>query len=178
MNYTIAHSEKVFSGVVFDVRIDQVEDSSGGVRKVNVVEHNGAVALIPIEADGRILFVRQYRHPAGKVLLELPAGTLEPGEAPEVCASRECREEVGKSPGRLRRLGGFYLAPGYSTEYLHVFLATELTDSPLTPDEDERIQIVPLQPAEALEQMANATIEDAKSLAAMLLAMPILGLSF
>ncbi len=178
MNYTIAHSEKVFSGVVFDVRVDQVEDSSGGVRKVNVVEHNGAVALIPIEADGRILFVRQYRHPAGKVLLELPAGTLEPGEAPEVCASRECREEVGKSPGRLRRLGGFYLAPGYSTEYLHVFLATELTDSPLTPDEDERIQIVPLQPAEALEQMANATIEDAKSLAAMLLAMPILELSF
>ena len=177
MEYKVTKSEKVFSGVVFDVRVDQVEDTDGSVRRMNVVVHNGAVALLPVEADGSILFVRQYRHPAGKHLLELPAGTLEPGENPEICALRECREEVGKSPGRLERLGGFFLAPGYSTEYLHVYLATELTDSPLVPDDDEQIQIVRLQPGEALARMADATIEDGKSLAAMFLAIPALGLS-
>jgi len=132
------------------------------------------VALLPVGQDGLIWFVRQYRHPAGKRLLELPAGTLEPGEPPEECARRECREEIGMAPGRLERLGGFYLAPGYSTEYLHVFLAADLQPSPLPGDEDEQLEIERLGLEQALRRMRRGEIEDAKSLAALLLGLPLL----
>ncbi len=176
MSYTVIETKQTFDGLVFDVRVDTVKISSGAVRQIDVVEHGGSVALVPVDKDGSILFVDQYRHPAGKRVLELPAGTLEAGEDPQACASRECREEVGKLPGRLRRLGGFFLAPGYSTEYMHVFLATELEDAPLPGDEDEDLRVVRLTPAAALEHMSASEVEDAKSLAAMLLALPALGI--
>lgn len=165
-------SERVFQGKAFDVRIDQLRRPDGRVSRVDVVEHIGAVALLPLDAQGRIWFVRQYRHPAGRRLLELPAGTLEPGEPPEACARRECREEIGMAAGRLERLGGFYLAPGYSTEYLQVFLASDLEPSPLPGDEDEQLEIVRLEPERALEQVQRGEVQDAKSLAALLLALP------
>ena len=170
----LIRSERVFQGRAFGVRVDQLRRPDGEITRIDLVEHVGAVALLPVGQDGLIWFVRQYRHPAGKRLLELPAGTLEPGEPPEECARRECREEIGMAPGRLERLGGFYLAPGYSTEYLHVFMAADLQPSPLPGDEDEDLEIERLGLVQALQRMRRGEIEDAKSLAALLLGLPLL----
>jgi len=170
----LIRSERVFQGRAFAVRVDQLRRPDGEISRIDLVEHVGAVALLPLGQDGLIWLVRQYRHPAGKRLLELPAGTLEPGEPPEECARRECREEIGMAPGRLERLGGFYLAPGYSTEYLHVFLAADLQPSPLPGDEDEQLEIERLGLVQVLQRMRRGEIEDAKSLAALLLALPLL----
>ena len=170
----LIRSERVFQGRAFEVRVDQLRRSDGETTRIDLVEHVGAVALLPVGQDGLIWFVRQYRHPTGKRLLELPAGTLEPGEPPEECARRECREEIGMAPGRLERLGGFYLAPGYSTEYLHVFLAADLQPSPLPGDEEEQLEIERLGLEQALQRMRRGEIEDAKSLAALLLGLPLL----
>ena len=133
MPYRTLESKRQYRGKVFDVRTDRVESSDGKRMSLDVVEHSGAVAMIPIDEHGRLILVEQYRHPAGRTLLELPAGTLEPGEDPTETAYRECREEIGMAPGKLSRIGGAFLAPGYSTEYLHFFLATELKPSPLAP---------------------------------------------
>jgi ADP-ribose pyrophosphatase len=135
---------------------------------MQVIEHRGGVTLVALDPDGRLLLVRQYRHAVGRELLELPAGTLDAGEAPEVCAQRELQEETGYRAGRLERLGGFYTAPGYCTEYLHVFLCTELVVDPLQGDEDA-IEVVPLPLDEALRMISSGEIEDAKTAAALLL---------
>jgi ADP-ribose pyrophosphatase len=123
-----------------------------------------------------VYFVRQYRHSAGGEILELPAGTLEPGEEPEACALREVREEIGMSASRLEKLGEFFLAPGYSTEYMYIFLATGLRPDPLPGDEDEILQVVSLKPARAFELISERQIRDAKTLAALYLAQPYLDL--
>jgi ADP-ribose pyrophosphatase len=114
--------------------------------------------------------VRQYRHPIGLDLLELPAGTLDPDESPEACASREIREETGYAAGNMVKVGEFFLAPGYSTEYMHVFVATNLQHSPLPGDEDEFITLEPIRVEEAFEMAWKGDLLDAKSLAALLLA--------
>ena len=176
MGYRVMASETPFRGRVFEVRKDQVEFPDGRVASVDVVVHPGAVALIPLDERNRIWFVRQYRHSTGGELLELPAGTLEPGEPPEHCAERECREEIGMYPGRLEHLGGFFLAPGYSTEVLSVFLASELRPDPSPPDLDEEIHLEKLGLARVAELIEKRELRDAKSLAALLLAGPRLGL--
>ena len=117
-----------------------------------------------------MLFVRQYRHAAGLDLLELPAGTLDEGEEPLECAKREIREETGMAAGKMELLGGFYLAPGYSTEYMHVYLATGLSHDPLEADADEFLTVERIPMAEALQMFERGEIQDAKSLAAVLLA--------
>jgi ADP-ribose pyrophosphatase len=128
--------------------------------------------LIPVDAMGNIVFVRQYRHATGMDLLELPAGTLDEGENPDDCARREIREETGLAAGSLERVGGFYLAPGYSTEYMHVYLATDLHYDPLEADADEFLQIESIPLSRALEMAQKGEIPDAKSLAAFLMARP------
>lgn len=169
MSYRTTHSEKVFHGKVFDVRIDTVESPDGSQHRLDIVEHGGSVCIIPIDGDQKVWFVRQYRHAVGERILELPAGTLEEDEPPERCAVRECREEVGLEPARLVHLGSAYLAPGYSTEWMHFYLALDLTASPLPGDADEDIQIE-AHPWEAVERMTAAgEIRDVKSLAALLL---------
>lgn len=170
MDYQTLKSEPVFEGKVFKVRIDEVATSSGSRMRVDVVEHRGAVAILPIDQEGRLWFVRQYRHPAEGWLLEIPAGTLSSGEEPEDCARRECREEVGMAPGRLELLGAGFMAPGYSTEYIHIYLASELTPSPLPQDEDEDLRVVKLTWQQALEAMGSGEIQDIKTLAALGLA--------
>lgn len=170
MPYTVLESEKGFHGRAFSVRVDTVRRPDGASMRVEVVDHPQAITLVPVDGEGHVWFVRQYRHSCGKVMLELPAGTLEPGEAPEACAVRECREEIGMSPGRLERLGGFYLAPGYSTEYLHLYLVGALTPAPLAPDADEDLTIEKVPFTELAELVESGLLEDAKSLAGLLLA--------
>jgi ADP-ribose pyrophosphatase len=150
------------------VRTDTFRFASGAENTLDVVDHPGGVTLVAFDGDGRLLLVRQYRHPAGRDLLELPAGTLEAGEAPEVCAERELREETGYRPGRLERLGGFFLAPGYDTEYQHVFLASELSEDALDAEEED-LALVALPLDDALGMIDDGSIEDAKTIAALLL---------
>ena len=172
MAYRVTASETLFSGRVFEVRKDRVVLEDGRESSVDVVVHPGAVALIPVDSQNRIWFVRQYRHASGGELLELPAGTLERGEPPEKCAERECQEEIGMSPGKLEHLGGFFLAPGYSTEFLEVYLATELRPDPKPGDPDEEIQVEKLSFDQVVELIRNGGLRDAKSLAALTLAGP------
>jgi len=113
--------------------------------------------------------VRQYRHPVGKRLCELPAGTLDEGEDPTACAERELREETGFRPRSLERLGGFFLSPGYCNEYIHVFLATDLEESPLDTGDEDDLRALRLPLPEALRMVESGEIEDAKSIAALLL---------
>ena len=169
MDYTITASEPIFAGRSFKVRIETVRRSDGRAHRIEIVDHPGAITLVPVDAEGRLHFVRQYRHSTLEVMLELPAGTLDPEEDPVDCARRECREEIGMAPQTLERLGGFFLAPGYSTEYLHIYLATQLTSAPLAPDEDEdlRVERLTLGQAEALAR--SGELHDAKSLAALYL---------
>jgi ADP-ribose pyrophosphatase len=178
MTHDVISTRKVFQGKVFSVRSDQVRDESGGVFQVDIVEHSGAVTLVPVTPEGTILFVRQYRHPAGQELLELPAGTLAPGEDPRACAERECREEIGLRPGRIQHLGQVFLAPGYSSELNHIFLAADFTSDPLPQDEDESIQVVPLKASDITSRIARGDLRDAKSLAGLYLALPHLGQDF
>ncbi len=148
--------------------MDKLRYPSGYETMHDVVEHHGGVTVLPIDDEGRVLFVTQYRHPIGRVLLELPAGTLADGEDPEVCAQRELQEETGFRAGSIERLGGFYSAPGYCTEYLPTFLCTDLSESRLEGDEDS-IEVVAIPLEKALAMVAAGEIEDAKTLAALLL---------
>lgn len=169
MAYTVEQSEWVYRGRAFQVRKDRVRLPDGGIAQLDIVEHVGAVTIVPVDDDDQVWFVRQYRHATGKDLLELPAGTLEPGEPPEVCAAREIREEIGMRAGTLRKLGEFYLAPGYSTEYMHVFLATGLVPDPLPGDQDEFLSIVRYPLAEVDRLVRLGEIQDGKSLAGIYL---------
>ncbi len=174
MKFKTIHSESIYQGRVFGVRKDQVELPNGKMTHLDIIDHPGAVTLIPIDEHGRIWFVRQYRYAAGGELLELPAGTLEKDESPEHSASREVREEIGMAAGKLRRIGDFFMAPGYSTEHMYVFLATDLRSEPLKRDEDEFLSIEQI-PIEKVYAMADAgQIQDGKTLAALLLARPYL----
>jgi len=162
-------SRYIYRGRVLNLRVDELDVEGGRSVRREVIEHPGAVTILAFDDQERLLLVRQYRHPVGRDLLELPAGTLDPGDDPESCALRELQEETGYHPGRLERLGGFYLAPGYCTEYQNVFLATGLSESRLPPDEDERIELVPLPLEETLRMVEAGEIEDAKTVAALLL---------
>ncbi len=170
MGYTIQQSHTVFHGKAFDVRQDTVELPDGRSARLDIVAHHSAVTLLPLDEKGQILFVRQYRHAAGETLLELPAGVMEENEAPEESARREVREETGMAAGDLRKLGEFFLAPGYSTELMHLYLAANLRPDPLQADADEFLSVerIPVEQAYILAQTGG--IRDAKTLAALFLA--------
>ncbi len=170
MEFKTLKTETVYEGKAFDVRREQLLLPDGKTTWFDIVIHPGAVTLIPIDTLGRILFVRQYRHAVGKELLELPAGTLNAGEEPAACALREVREETGMSAGKLEKVGEFYLVPGYSTEYMHLYLASDLQVDPLPGDEDEFITVEAI-PLDALPDLiSQGVLQDAKSLAALSLA--------
>jgi ADP-ribose pyrophosphatase len=170
MPFELLKTEIVYPGRAFTIRRDTLRLPDGHEARFDIVEHVGSVVILPLDDHGNLLFVRQYRHASGKNLLELPAGTLDEGEAPESCARREVREETGMAAGQLDHLGGFYLAPGYSTEYMHVYLATGLHPDPLEADADEFITVESVPLGMALVMAKRGEIPDAKSLAAILLA--------
>jgi ADP-ribose pyrophosphatase len=174
MPFELLKSEILMKGRAFAIRRDHLKTPDGGETKLEIIEHGGSVVIIPVDENGNVLLVRQYRHAAGKELLELPAGTLDEDEDPQVCAAREIREETGMAAGVLTKLGEFYLAPGYSDEFMVVYLAMDLSHAPLQADADEFLSVEVLPLAEAIKMAERGAIPDAKSLAALFLAKPIL----
>src|SRR4030042_6081055 len=170
MSIEILTRETVYQGRAFNVRRDKIHQEDGRTVSVDIVEHPGAVTILPVDADGNILFIRQYRHAVGVDLLELPAGTLGANKEPLACARREIREETGFAAGKLVKLGEFFLAPGYSTEYMHVYLATDLHHDRLPGDEDEFITLEPMPIERAYALAGNGGGVGGKSLAGVLLA--------
>ncbi|MEN8242495.1 MAG: NUDIX hydrolase [Chloroflexota bacterium] len=170
MDFKVLSSEHLYQGRVFDLWREKVQYPDGRVGGIEFIKHGGAVTILPIDDQGRIWFVRQYRHPTGIELLELPAGTLEPGEDPAECAARELREEIGMAADQLTRLGEFFLAPGYSTEYMYVFLGRGLRIDPLEQDTGELIIVEKYSVEEVWQMVKNGEIKDAKTLAILSLA--------
>ena len=163
-------SERIFSGLIFDVERDRLREDSGLEVVREVVRHPGGAGGLPLFDDGRVALVRQYRHPARKELLEIPAGRIEAGETPAACAAREIEAEVGARAGRIEKLAEFYSTPGFCEEKLYVYLATDLAPAPQSLDDDEVLDVVHLPLAEAERLVHQGQIEDSKTIIALLLA--------
>jgi ADP-ribose pyrophosphatase len=174
MKFETLSSEIIYRGRIFDVRRDFVRLPDSKSVQLDIVEHSGAVTMLPIDSQGMIWFVRQYRHAAGDEILELPAGTLDKDEEPEICAQREIREEIGMSAQQLQKIGEFFLAPGYSSEYMYVYLATGLRPDPLENDVDEFLTSEQIPVKRAYELAKSGMIQDCKTLATLFLARPYL----
>ena len=142
-------------------------DRPGHTYRREIVVHPGAVVMVPVTKEGKVLLVRQWRRATGKVLMELPAGTLEEGEPPLETAKRELQEEIGFKSNKITSLGGFFSAPGILTEYLHLYLAEDLEESQLDPDENEELDLHEMTLEEALAAVERGEIEDAKSIAGL-----------
>lgn len=165
---SVVSSGTAYNGHLFDVELDVLE-MPGGVRaRREIIRHPGAVCMVPVDGDGQLLLVSQYRHAALRRLLELPAGTLEPGEEPRPAAVRELQEEVGMFPGTVEPLGGFYVAPGYTTEYIHLFVCRDLRPQQLAGDEDEDIVVHTTPLDAALGLIDDGGIVDGKSMVGIL----------
>ena len=176
MAYELLNRTIYFRGRIFSVAGREYMLPDGRSYTYEVVEHQGAITVVPLDKDGCLLFVRQYRVGSQSELLELPAGMLEDDEDPLSAAAREVREEIGMGAGRMERLGDFFMAPGYSTEHMHIFLATELYPAPLPQDQDEFLSIARIPARKALEMARGGQIRDGKTLAALLMAEPHLNL--
>ena len=156
-------SRRVYQGRWVSVRLDEVEFPSGRRMMYEIVEHRGAVAVVALTAERRVLLVRQFRPAIGADLLELPAGTIDSGETPESCAHRELAEEVGRAAAHWERLTSFYPSPGFLSEELHVFLAQDLRPAQAAREEEDlRIESLPLE--EARHQVSSGALRDAKSI--------------
>ncbi len=160
----IINSQPIFSGRVVNLRVDTIQTATGQTYQREIIEHPGAVALVPLDEDGNVILVQQYRAGAGQDLLEIPAGGLEPGETREACARRELQEEVGLRPEELIELGDFYVAASYTTERITIYLARGLRPSALEGDQDEEIaaQRVPFR--RALDMALVNEIRDSKTI--------------
>lgn len=167
-------SKEVFSGRVFDVTVDTVrERDKTYVREV--VHHRGSAVILPVFDDGTIALVRQYRHPAVKYLLELPAGTLNDQERPEHGAARELEEELGLVAGKLEKVSEFFVSPGFCGEKMWLYLATDLTETKQRLEDDEMIEVVRLPIDRALQMITDGEIEDAKTIIGLMLGAPRMG---
>ena len=171
----VVGTRAVYEGKIVHLRVDTVQLPNGHESQREIVSHRGAACVVPIQADGSILMVRQFRLAAGRVLLEIPAGTLEADEDPAECAARELEEETGFKPGRLRKLFHAFLSPGYSTEVIHAYLATDLTEGTVHQDAGENVRSVSLAANEVAAHIASGEIEDAKTIAALAMALLAVG---
>ena len=172
----ITHTESIYNGRVVKLVVHDVELPDGKPSKRELIQHPGAVAVVALDAEQNVLMVRQYRIAADQILLEIPAGTLNPGEDPEVCAVRELQEETGYRPGQIEKIGGIFVAPGYTTEFIHLYLASDLAASKLAQDDDEFLEVDRLPLAEALKLIEQGQIIDGKSISALLLVARRLGI--
>jgi ADP-ribose pyrophosphatase len=160
-------TETIFEGRAVRLRIDTIETVDGRQSTREIVEHDECVTVIPVDEEGNILLVKQFRRPTGKDLLEIPAGGIDPGEDAETAVIREMQEETGYRPQKLERLGGFYSSPGFCTEYLHLYLATDLVPGRLYAEDTEAIELVRVPPDEITELVISGQIEDAKTIAGL-----------
>lgn len=163
----------VFTSRVFAVEVDKKRFPNGREHEVAIVRHAPSVVLIPLEDDGRVVLIRQYRASVDRELWEFPAGRVDEGESAEGAARRECEEEIGRVPSRVERLGAFYPTPGYCDEQLIFFRVSDLrqppADSPHRPDDDEDIQARSVTVAEARAMLARGEIVDLKTAYALTL---------
>ena len=166
-------STVAYDGKVLRVRVDEVRFADGRSAVREVVEYPNSVVVVPIDADDNVVLVRQYRHPAGSALLEAPAGKRDGAEEPEEAAQRELREEIGHRAGRLRSLGSFWTTPGFCTELIHAFVATDLSPSRLEQDTDEDIVTETAPLSAVTDLIRTGVIQDGKTIAALLLAMHV-----
>jgi ADP-ribose pyrophosphatase len=173
----VVGSKTIYQGSYLTFRLDTVERTDGSRAEREVVGHPGAVAILAIDDGDRVLMVRQYRAPAGRILLEIPAGTLDIDpdtgaiEDPDLAAPRELEEETGYRAGSLRLLTSFWTAPGFATELMHLYLASDLRAADadrIGPDEDERLELERVPVGQALAAIERGEIADAKSILALL----------
>lgn len=160
-------ARSLFKGRVVELSIERVRLPNGSVCELELIHHRGAAAVVPVDHDGQVLLVRQYRHATGGWLLEVPAGKLD-GELPEACAAREVEEETGHRPGRLTPMGWIWTTPGFTDERIWLFLATNLEAGRQALQADEALTVERMPLAEAVAMAARGEIEDAKSICALL----------
>jgi ADP-ribose pyrophosphatase len=160
-------SDTLYQGKILNLRVDLVRLPSGRTSTREVVEHPGSVGIIPIDNDGNVILIKQFRYPVGEVLWEIPAGKLDPGEKPEDCAIRELEEETSFIAGRIEKVASFYTSPGFSGEMMHLFIATDLIPGTAEPDQDENIKVFNLSREAVETMMTNGEIRDAKTLLAL-----------
>ena len=170
----ILNSQKIFDGRVFNVTVDTVNEGERTYQR-EVVHHPGSAVIVPVFDDGTVALVRQYRHPAVRYLLEVPAGTLAKGERPEIGAARELKEELGLVAAHLEKLSEFFVSPGFCEEKMWVYLATELSEGEQALEDDEILDVVRLPIADALEMITSGEIEDAKTIIGLMLTAPRVG---
>ncbi len=161
-------SKIIYDGRAVKLRVDTVQMAGGRETTREIVEHAECVAIIAVDADDNVLLVKQYRKSVEKELLEIPAGGIEPEEEPVDAVRREMREETGYLPQKIERLGGFYSSPGFCTEYLHLYLATDLTPSQLYAEDTENIKLTRVPISQISSLVASGAICDAKSIAGLL----------
>ena len=168
----LAARSVAFSGRLLRLEVDEAQeplgpDGYGPVVRREVVRHPGAVAIIALTPEHKLVLVRQYRYAAGRFLLEIPAGTLEPGEDPQDTARRELREETGYTAEKLGSLGAFFSAPGFCDEVIHLFVAEGLSPGPPDTDFGEEIELVEMSVEEARQALTEGEFEDAKTIAGL-----------
>ncbi len=179
MEEQVTSARRIYDGRILNLRVDTVKLPNGKMSQREIVEHRGAVAIVPLKDRDTVVLVRQYRSPAGAALLEIPAGTLDDDEDVETCAHRELGEEINFKAGQMVKLFQCYMAPGYSTEVIHTYMATDLTPTEGHTDEDEFLEVVEMPFVDALRAIQTGDIQDAKSISGLLYVerlLPTLGL--
>ncbi len=171
-DYQVIESQRQFTGEVFSVDLDMLRLPDGQTREREVVHHPGAVGIVALTEEEEVLLVSQYRHPAHRFLVEIPAGKLDKGEGPASCAARELKEETGAVPKMWTKIGEFYTTPGYSDERFHLYLATdcEVGASSLDDDEEQGLRVVRMALSEAIQSAREGRFEDGKTIVGILLA--------
>ncbi len=177
MKPEVISNEKIYHGKIFDVSLAEIREGETEYKR-EIVSHKGSAVIVPVFKDKTVALVKQYRHAAGKYLLEIPAGSLDGDENPETGARRELEEEIGVTAGNIEKLTEFYVSPGFLTEKMHVFLATDLTETRQNLEEDELIEIEKITFEQAFEKIKNGGIEDAKTMIGLMLAGAKFGVIF
>lgn len=156
--------KRVYEGLIVNVRMDRAELPNGHIAKREVIEHPGGVTVAALTDERELLFVRQFRYPYGEEVLELPAGKIERGEIPGDCAIRELKEETGASPGKFIPMGVYYPTPGYCSERIHMFFASELSFEAACPDEDEFLTLERIPLSKAVDMAVSGELKDGKTM--------------
>lgn len=176
MKEIVTETKEIFDGRIVHLKVHDVRLPNGKMSKREVVHHGGAAAIVVTDVDNQVLLVRQFRLPANRETWEIPAGTLDGDEPPETCARRELQEETGYKPLAMKSLGGIHPAPGYTTEFIHIFWTQNIEESRLAMDEDEFVEATWKPFSEALGMIESGEITDSKTVTGLLRVARILGI--